>query len=253
MNSALVASLVFVCIFGSALLGMYLHGKLPEHHRSSDTKDVVKVANGLVATMSALVLGLLLSSTKGTFDKLSDELVAESAKLVQLDRALANYGPETATLRAKIRQHYTLAVDELFSGDDAKIARLDSPETVAHAEAIQGELLGLAPANDLQRRQQAKALDLAGAMQSTRWMIVMQTAGSLPGPLLCALGLWLSISFAAYGLFAPRNATVVVALCVGSLCVSAALFLILELGTPFDGLVRISDGPLRSALAHLGQ
>ena len=90
MNHLVIAAVVFICLFGSALLGSYLRGRLPSQHLSDESISVVKLATGLIATMAALVLGLLVSSAKGTFDTTSAELVGTAAKVVQFDRVLSD-------------------------------------------------------------------------------------------------------------------------------------------------------------------
>src|SRR5215510_4327260 len=103
MTSLEIAGIAFVCIFGGALLGMFCRSVLPEHHLNSDSKDVVKVGMGLIATMAALVLGLLTGSAKSAFDTQDAELKQMAANVILLDRALAHYGPETTTIRTQIR------------------------------------------------------------------------------------------------------------------------------------------------------
>ena len=253
MSSLAIALIVLACVFGSALLGIYLRGVLPEHHLGADAKDVVKLATGLVATMSALVLGLLISSAKGSFDKINDELLQNAAKVVQLDRALAGYGPETKEVRQSIRRHFTNSVDLLLSGDESQLAKLDTPEAVNSVERLQAGLAALSPHSDAQRQAQARALQIADEMFSTRWLVVLQKDGSISTPLLIVLVSWLAIIFAAFGLFAPRNKTVIAALFICSLAAAGAIFLILEMDRPLFGMIRISGAPLRAALAHLGQ
>ena len=109
------------------------------------------------------------------------------------------------------------------------------------------------PHNDVQRSLKAQLLTTVISLGQTRWLLFEQSGSSIPVPFLMILVIWLSLIFASFGLFAPPNATVVVALLLGALSVSAAIFLILELDLPFGGLVQISDEPLRKALAHLGQ
>ena len=104
MNSLMVGSIVFVCAFGGALIGMFLRPVLPEHHLSAESKDAVKVGVGLIATMAALVLGLLVATAKASFDSKSSELTEISADTVMLDRMLAHYGPETRTIREQLRR-----------------------------------------------------------------------------------------------------------------------------------------------------
>jgi len=96
-------------------------------------------------------------------------------------------------------------------------------------------------------------LQISGELSSSRWVVLLQSEGSVSMPLLVALVSWLVIIFTAFGLFASRNETVVVSLFICSLAASAAIFLILEMDQPLDGMIRISSAPLRAALAHLGQ
>src|SRR5271168_386806 len=108
MGSTAVSLIILACVFSSALLGMYLRAVLPEHHVTEASLGVVKLATGLIATLSALVLGLLISSAKGSFDRINSELVDNAAKVVTIDRALADYGPETRLLREKMKHDYTV-------------------------------------------------------------------------------------------------------------------------------------------------
>jgi hypothetical protein len=248
-----IAVIVFACVFGAAMLGLFIGGVLPEHHLSQDSKDVVKLGTALIATIAALVLSLLISSAKSSFDRFNDELVQTAAKAVLLDRVLADYGPETREIRDLMKRSYTTAVELIFSDDRSQQAKLSTPEAVSRMEAIQVKLRGLSPQNDAQRGLQSRALDIAGEMSSTRWLLLVQKEESIPTPLLVVLVVWLAIIFAAFGLFAPRNATVIAALFLCALSASGAVLLILEMNSPLTGLMRISSAPMRDALAHLGQ
>ena len=86
MSAMAVGGIVFACVFGGALLGMVLRRALPAHHLSTDSKDVVKLGMGLVGTMAALALGLLLASAKSAYDAQADELRQMSATVLLLDR-----------------------------------------------------------------------------------------------------------------------------------------------------------------------
>ena len=205
MSSLSIALIVFACVFGSAMLGLFLHTVLPEHHLSADSKDVVKLGIGLIATMAALVLGLLVSSAKGSFDRTNEELVQSAAKIVMLDRILAQYGPETSEVRALMKRTYTITVELLFSGDESKLAKLDTPETVKRAEGMQAKLRELSPRNDAQRSLQSQAIEISNELSSTRWLVLLQKDSSISTPFLVVLVLWLSVIFASFGLFAPAT------------------------------------------------
>jgi hypothetical protein len=253
MTSVEIAAIAFVCIFGGALLGMFLRSVLPEHHLNPESKDVVKVGMGLIATMAALVLGLLTGSAKSSFDTQDSELKQMAANVLLLDRTLAHYGPETRTIRDQIRQaiEYKLAATW---PEDGSAGRVDTSETTPVVEGIEDEIRALAPQNDAQRAFQSRALEITGTVLQARWLMFGQQAGNaIQIPLLVVLVFWLATLFASFGLFAPRNATVITVLCVSALSVSGAILLILEMNRPFQGVVKVSSAPLRYTLAHLGQ
>jgi hypothetical protein len=174
-------------------------------------------------------------------------------KVVQLDRGLAHYGPETKEVRDLLRGAVASAIEVIRSEEGSKLAKLDAPERLARIEQIQAKLRELAPRNDVQRSLQARALELVNDLAQMRWLLIAQGEGAIPTPFLVVLVLWLAIIFAGFGLLSDKNATVVAVLVVCALSVSGAIFLIEEMDRPLDGLMKISGAPLRSALAHLGQ
>jgi hypothetical protein len=242
---------VFACVFGGALLGILLHASLPQHHLAADSKDIVKLGMGLVGTMAALVLGLLVASAKGSYDAQSAELTQMAANIALLDRGLALYGPETKDTRALLRGAVSRILDQMWSKDGTS-ASSQAP-TSAGGEILYERIQGLSPKNDTQRSLQSQALSIAVDLGKTRWLMYAQQATSVSIPLLVVLVLWLTVIFISFGLFAPFNATVVSSLLVSALSVSGAIFLILEMYEPYAGLIQISSAPLRAALAHLGQ
>jgi len=253
MSAFTTAAIVLACVFGGALAGLFLRTILPGHHLKDDAKDTVKLGIGVIATMAALVLGLLVSSAKNSFDRMSNELTLTAAKVIEIDRVLARYGPETREVRAGIRDNYQAVVDFLFEGDAAQHLALTAPDRAAHVEDAQALIQALAPRNDPQRELRAHALRLSGELASTRWLLLLQETETISQPLLTVVVSWLALIFIGFGLFAPRNGTVVVALFLCALSVSGAIFLILEMDRPLEGIVRISDAPMRTALKLLGQ
>lgn len=253
MHSLTIAVSVFACLCGGASLGLFLRGLLPEAHLSADSKDVVKLAMGLVATMAALVLGLLTASAKTAFDAQNSELQQSAAQIIVLDRALAQYGPETHDVRAMLRQAVELRVALTWPEDGAPTASAGTAKTAPTVEAIEGGIRALVPQTDAARAQQTRALALTGALLETRWLMFAQASNPLPIAFLVVLVFWLALLFASFGLFAPRNSTVIAALLLCAMAVSGSTFLILEMGQPLVGLIKISSAPLRFALAQLGQ
>jgi len=251
MSSITVCLIVFACVFGGALFGVSLRSALPQQHLSAESKDIVRLGMGLVGTMAALVLGLLVASAKGSYDAQSSELTQMSANIVLLDRVLAHYGPEAKQTRDMLRDETVRVRDRMWPKDHSGAAGLEPGS--ASAESVYDKIQQLSPNDNAQRSLQAQASSIANGLGQTRWLMYEQSASSIPLPLLSVLVLWLTIIFISFGLFAPRNATVVTSLFVSALSVSCAILLILEMYKPFEGLIQISSAPLRAALAHLGQ
>jgi hypothetical protein len=251
--SALAISLItFAFVFGGALLGMFLRAVLPEHHLSPDSRDVVKLGTGLIATMAALVLGLLIASAKSSYDTQSNELTDMSSKVILLDRVLAHYGPEAKEARDQLHGNVIRILDQMWpkagAGDPSQLD-ISSPG----AEVLYDKIQELSPKDEKQRTLQTTALSVAIELGKTRLLMYEQGVGSISFPMLVVLIFWLTIIFISFGLFAPLNPTVIGSLFVCALSVSAAILLILEMYTPYAGLIQISSAPLRAALAHLGK
>lgn len=254
MRSLAISSIVFACVFCGIMLGFLLRRVLPAHHLDSDSKDIVKLATGLIATLSALVLGLLVSSARDSFNQLNDELLRMAVKVVILDRVLAQYGPEAKEVRDLVKSGYSDVAEMLLSGDESRQTKMDNPAELARFEGILAKLRAFSPQNDVQRRLQSRALEISDELTTTRWLLLMKgTGGSVSTPLLVVLVFWLSLIFAAWSVFAPRNLIVTTALLACALSVSGATYLILEMDRPLTGLIRVSSGPVRSALSHLGE
>jgi hypothetical protein len=248
VTATLMGGIMFVFAFGGALGGMVLRKALPEHHLTMESRDVIKLGVGLIATMSALILGLLVASAKGSYDTQRNEVIQLSGEVVVLDRVLAHYGGEAKEARDVLKTVVGNMIDRLWS-------RKESPRT---EESMTGEILldkiqELSPTSDAQRSLQSQAVNMVIKLGQTRWLLVAQSRRSIPVPFLVAVVFWFCIIFASFGLSAPRNPVVIITLLICALSVSLAIFMILELDQPFQGMVQISSEPLRNALAHLGK
>jgi hypothetical protein len=251
VSSLTVACIVFGCVFTGALLGMFFRTLVPEKHLSSDTQDVVKLGIALIATMAALVLGLLVASAKSTYDTRRTQLLQVSADIILLDRVLANYGPETQDARVMLQRSVAAVLEQFWPANRARLVTID--RSASSVESVYDNIQRLAPRSDAQRSLQAQALTIAFDLGRTRVLLFEQLDSSIPAPFLVVLVFWLAVIFVSFGLFAPRNGIVAVAFFVCALSVSGAIFLILELDRSFDGMLQVSSAPLRSALAQLGQ
>jgi hypothetical protein len=253
MNPTLVGLIVFACTFGGVLLGMWLRTALPEHHLNNESRDTVKLGAGLIATMTALVLGLVTASAKSSFDTMSATVKTTAVDILTLDRFLARYGSETREIRGTLQDLIANRVDMIWPEGSSRPTVVDPLGTAATAEGISDRVRGLTPRDDSQRALQSPALALLESVLRTRWLVYSSGGSSVPLPFLVVLLFWLTLTFASFGLFAPRNATVITVLFVCALSVGGAVFLIAEMDGPFDGLLKASAEPMRYALAHLNQ
>jgi hypothetical protein len=201
MSAMTIASIVFACTFGGALFGFFLRTLLPEHHLHDDAKDALKLGIGLIATLVALVLGLLVSSAKNSYDAMNTGLTELGAKIILLDRTLAQYGPETMGTRDLLRSGLASRIELIWPEDKTGNAGLKTAEAGTGMESIQGKLRELSPTNDSQRLLQSQALQISGEVAQGRWLLIEQAQGSLPIPFLVVLVFWLVVLFAGFGLF----------------------------------------------------
>lgn len=251
MNPIGVGCIVLVCVFGGAMLGMAIHTLLPEHHLNTESKDVIKLGMGLIATMSALVLALLTNSAKGSYDTQRNEVTQVAASVILLDRVLAHYGPETKEARDLLKLSVAGMIDRMWPGSRLQTAKLGP--TTTSGELFFDKIQELTPKNEVQHSLQAEAINLSIGIGQARLLLFEQGGRSIPMAFLVLLIFWVTVIFLSFGLFAPRNATVVVTLLLCALSVSGAIFLIMELDRPFGGLIQISSAPLRNALASVGK
>src|SRR5438874_2192867 len=253
MSSLTIGFISAGCIFGGALLGLVLQGLLPEPHLRDTSKDTVKVVAGMIATLSALVLGLLVGSAKSSFDATNTAIIQNGAKIILLDRALAAYGPETKEIREELRRAVAAGIEMFWPEEKTAGSGMTGFEKANAMEMIQAKLRSLTPATDAQRQVLSQAEQISGDMLQARWLLIEQAQSTLPLPFLIVLLFWLTMLHLSFGLFASRNATVITVLLISALSVSGAIFIILEMNHPLRGMIKVSSAPMRKALEHLGQ
>jgi len=254
MNPAIVGMIAFALTFGAALLGMWSRTFLSEHHLSAESKDTVQVGIGLTAMMTALVLGLTTASAKSSFDAMDSAVKKAAIDVLAFDRVLARYGSETDEIRKGLQRIIGGRLEMIWPQGSFKPADLNPMSGVgAEAERFAAAIYDLKPQDDSQRALKSRALDLSEGLLQSRWLMFAAIQPAVRVPFLVILLFWLTITFASFGVFAPRNAVVFTVLFVCALSVSLAVFLVLEMDTPFDGLLRVSLDPMRYAYAHLNQ
>jgi len=251
MNSTLIIGLmVLAAILVGALVGVKIRDRLPRHHLTDETKSLVTVSTAVVATVSALVLGLLISNANTSFTRLGGEVTALSAQILRLDHMLRRYGADAEPARNMLRQYAEHKAADLFPNDPADV-RLSNPSTYEILQRLEDMLLALRPANPRDQWWLAQATTLASKIGETRWLLAQQIAQTTPKAFVALLVFWLALLFASFGLFAPPNSTSAVTLTLCALAVAGAVAMFLELEQGFGGLVRISPEPMRQAVETL--
>jgi len=251
MSSIAKSSIVFALVFGGALFGTFLRTALPEDYFGADTKDFVKLGMALVSTMAALVLGLLIASAKSSYDAQNTAMVESSARIVILDRVLAHYGPETKEARELLRDVVARILERTWPEDRTKPPRLVAPSI--EGEVVMDKIHELSPKDETQRSLKDQAVSIAWVVGQIRWLQYAHQAVSISMPLLVTLVFWLTAIFVSFGLFAPLNAAVVVCMFISAASVSGAILMILEMHSPYRGLMQLSSAPLQAALSQLGR
>ena len=251
MSHLIIGLISFAAIFGGVLIGRFAARRLPGHHLSSETQSAVTVSVAVIGTLSALVLGLMISAANSSFSARTDQLRELSLQMIRMDRNLRRYGTEAEDARAKLRAWATVKTQQLFP---EKGQSVPSSETgVRILESVQDALLALTPKDDRQKYLRTLCLTLSSTLIQARWSLEQRMGHSIPVPFLVLLIFWLAVVFASFGLFAPTNATTILALLLCSLAVAGGIVLIEELDNPLSGLIRLPSEPVRKALAEITQ
>ena len=254
--NALAAWTFALIVFGAQMSGWYLgrlmRARLPQEHLTSSTRDAVILAVGVVATLSALVLSLMISSAKTSYDADRLSVVEVGASILMMDRALAHYGTESKPARDALRELTGLAAAEV-SEEPPSGTQVTFGPPLPHLTKLQNLILALSPASDSQRWAKTRALSLTTDLERSRVLLAERSDGSIPLLFLIMLMIWLATLYLAWAIFAPSNWTVSASALGGALAFAMAIFLILELDRPFHGFVRVSNESLLATLQLLGR
>ena len=247
MKSILISSIVFAAVFSGGLAGLALGGLLAGSLLGSDaTKDIIKLATGLLVTMTALVLGMLVSSANSSYQDRKNELAEMASDFVVLDQVLATYGSETQVIRDELRRLAENSLERIWPSQASRQPQLRPGD---RGQVLYHQIQILAPKNDTQIAAKTVAISAADSMRRTYFLMFLKSEqNSLSFPLLAVLVAWLTVIFIGFGLLAPRNDTIITTLVVCALAVSGAIFIIMAMYKPFSGIMRISPSPIHDAL-----
>lgn len=250
MSALALALLTAAAVFAGGLIGLRLDLHLPQQHRSKETQDAVRLTTTMLSVLTSLVLGLLIATAKEDSDALDREFRSYAADLILLDGTLREYGPDADAARAMLREYAARLVEEAWRPGGSSAA-LEAAAAAALLRQVRAGLLALEPTGRAQPWLREQALLTTTTLLRRRWEIIEQLGPSVRPLLLTVVVLWIVAIFAGFGLSAPRNATVMASFLVGAVAIGGAVFLIVDLGGPLDGLLHIPERPMRDALAHL--
>ncbi len=254
MSAAIVSLVVFVVVMAGVFVGTTLQRVLPKHHLSDESKDMVKIGAGFIATLAALVLGLLVASATTSYNAKYDEVEASAAKIILLDRNLRQYGDEATPVRLLLRDALVAKAKITWVEHEAETATRGAALRVPPElgiERVRAGIVALAPNNEEQRLLRTASLALVNDLMQTRWLLIEQSTAEVSAPLLVVVMLWLAIIAGSLALYAPRNGTVLAVSVLCALSVAGAIFLIVEMYDPFSGLMKVSDAPIRTAIDYM--
>jgi hypothetical protein len=256
MNSYQIAFFTFLLIFGAASLGFLFQKLLPPQHLSEQSKGAVHLGAGLIATLAALILGLLVSSTKGSYDQAGSLINETCASFAHADRLLGNYGPDAEPIRGMLRaslERALLLVWPEESGAGSRATLNDRSSAKMQLENVYNSVSLLKPANPNQEQLQTDTLRILDDMIQKRWLLQeVVYGGGISWILLVVPVLFIAFMNLVYALYSPRNSTVVVVLLSTSLCIAIAVFLISELSSPLHGILKLSSRPVHVVLDQMG-
>ena len=251
MSSFAIAVLVFGAVYGAALSGMVIHSYLPNEHRDADTKALVQLVMGLIATMAALLLSLLIASAHTFNETQQSEVQQLSVNILLLDDILERYGHETDTIRGLLKRDVAAVMQDASPVEGVGSEALAPTTYAANTGGMLEQVQALTPATPAQVDDKSTALSLMADIAEGRLLIHEQSMSEVPKTLLIVLVAWLATLFFSFGVFARGNATIIVTLFCGALSVAAAVFLILDMSQPYSGLTRVSVAPLQGALMQI--
>ena len=251
MSITIISLLVAACIFAGGLAGLYLHPLLPPDHRSKETQDVVRLGIGMLSVLASLVLGLLIATAKTSYDTADHAIRSYAAELALLNETLRDYGGAASVPRDLLRTYTEQMLQAGWPTDGTRPAGLADDASELLLEHVREAIRALKPIDDGQRSLQVQASDISVTLLRQRWLLIEQQGPSVQRVVLVILVSWVTVIFASFGMNAPRNGTVVAVLLICSLAIGGAIFLILEMDRPMDGIMQISSWPLRNALAQM--
>ena len=251
MTTIEISLLVAACVFAGSLVGLFLHRLLPETHLTPQTMDVVRLGNGMLSVLASLVLGLLIATAKSSYDSTTHSIRDYAAELGVLNETLRDYGGPASVPRDALRRYTERFLADGWPRNGARPTVLEGEEGQRLLEHVREAIRALKPADAGATWLQDQALGDNTNLLRQRWLLIDNKQSNVQGVVLGILVSWITVIFAGFGLNAPRNMTVVVAFLICALGIGGAIFLIMEMDRPLDGIMRISSEPVENVLKDM--
>ncbi len=250
MGSIGITLVALACMVGGVQIGNLLRRSSPEHHRAGESKDAIRSSAAVIGTLAALVLGLMVSSASKNFDAMNGGLMDNAAAYIDLDRILAQYGPESKPTRDLLRQGVEAEMKRIWPSDGTDVPAVTySPEL----EVVAGSIREFKPQNEGQEILKPRALQVLGEALKQRWLVVAHAHNYVPTAFVVIVVLWFTVLFAVFAMLSPSNATAKSFLIFCTIAVAGGVFLVLDMSRPFEGLIRINRAPMEAALSLMGR
>ncbi len=249
MREALIALVIFLCLAAAPLVSMAIWPRLPARHRDDDTNNVVRLAANLFGVMTSLVLGLMINSAKNTFESIDHNVHAYATEMILLDRTLRQYGADADMVRQPLVAYAQRVAAGSLQASETPIVSNQLSEHLLTEIGTRLNALTLSDATHSPLLQDAR--QRLQKVLEMRWVLIEQSEGAIPWPLIAMLVAWLALIFASFGFRAPKNAITLATYVVSAALIAGAIYLILDMDVPFSGPIQISPAPLERALAEL--
>ncbi len=251
MSSIWIAAGVALLTFASGMAGLYLQGRLPKQHMSGGSKDMILAVIGLVTLLLALVLGTLVGNTYAFFATQKSELETMASRVLLVDQALTEYGPEAKPARDKLKEAVMQSYELFWRGADRDPEQLKVDVALARWQGVTSILNALDPATAVQKESLASAKANLALMEQTRLLMSLQLSSPVAWSLVISVIAWSMFLFCGFGVLSGANPTTVGVLALGAISVASAMFLILDLSQPYSGLFRIPASAMEQTLAAI--
>ncbi|MBL8417910.1 MAG: hypothetical protein JNN31_06700 [Dechloromonas sp.] len=251
MTPLIAAFVAAMLMMAGALVGALLRKHLPSKHFGQETMEAIKLGLGFIATLSALVMGLVISSSKAAYDARAEMVHSAAALIVQFDSNLRQIGPEANPIRLVLKDAVVATMGEIWGRRSLVAGQPEAVVTKRRVGQLEQMLFALVVSSEMQRQAQANAFRLVAELARLNASAFTQHGSDVVMPLLAVVSCWMMLNVAGWNLFAPASRMLMAVNVVCALSVASAVFLILEMDQPFNGVISISDAPMRAALERL--